>query len=73
MQQLIDPLLAKNQDWQQLCNKLESTVSLSALVLTAWQMGLFIAKAMVEQHLAQRAQLPTSVAKLFRLRNSPAQ
>lgn len=59
MQQSVDQLLLENQEWRQLCKKLELTVSLTALVLTAWQMGLLIAKAIVEQQLAQRAQLPT--------------
>lgn len=59
MQQSVDQLLPESQQWQQLCKKLELTVSLTALVLTAWQMGLLIAKAIVEQQLAERAQIPT--------------
>ena len=60
MPQLVDQLLPENQEWRQLCKKLESTVSLTALVLTAWQMGLLVAKAIVEQQLAERAQVPTA-------------
>jgi hypothetical protein len=59
MQQAIHQLLLRNPEWQQLCKHLESTVTLTALVLAAWQMGLWIAKVMVEQQLAERAQLPT--------------
>lgn len=39
-----------------MCQKLKTAVSLTALVLTAWQMGLWIARAIVEQQLTERAQ-----------------
>lgn len=69
MPQSVDQLLPENQEWRQLCKKLELTVSLTALVLTAWQMGLLVAKAIVEQQLAERAQIPTQWT-LLRLRDS---
>jgi hypothetical protein len=52
----IEELVPENSDWQQLCKTLETSISLTAIVLVAWQMGLWIAKAIIEQQLAQRAQ-----------------
>ena len=52
-------LLPKNSDWQQLCQSLETATTLPALVLAAWQIGLWFAKVIVEQQLTERAQLPT--------------
>ncbi len=50
----IEELVLDDSDWQQLCKTLAATVPLTTLVLTAWQMGLWLAKAIVEQQLAER-------------------
>lgn len=57
MPQPIEQICSQDPIWQQLCQKLKATVSLPALVLIAWQMGLFIARAIVEQQLVERAQV----------------
>jgi len=57
MPQPIEQICSQDPIWQQLCQKLKATVSLPALVLMAWLMGLFIARAIVEQQLAERAQV----------------
>ena len=54
---LIEQRASHDLDWQQLCKTIESAVSLTTLVLTAWQMGLWIAKAIVEQQLKERVQV----------------
>lgn len=59
MQSSIEQLLPNDPDWQQLCEALKATTSLTALVLTAWRMGLWLAKNIVEQQLAERAQVST--------------
>lgn len=43
---------------QQFYEKLQASVTLASLVLTAWQIGLWFAKTLVEQQLDQRARLP---------------
>lgn len=55
----IEQLVTDDSEWQQLYKTLKATVTLTALVLTAWQMGLWLAKAIVQQQLAERAQIPT--------------
>jgi hypothetical protein len=52
----IEKLVPENSDWQQLCKTLKTSVLLTAVVLVAWQMGLWIAKAIIEQQLTERAQ-----------------
>ena len=42
-----------------MCQAHRQAETLTALVLTAWRMGLWFAKAIVEQRLAERAQAPT--------------
>lgn len=59
MQASIEQLLPDRPDWQQLCKTFKATTTLTSLVLTAWQMGLWFAKTIVEQQLAERAQAPT--------------
>jgi hypothetical protein len=59
MQYQIEQLFPSDNDWQHLCKKLQVGITLTALVLTAWQMGLWFARAIVEQQLRQRAQSPT--------------
>ncbi len=43
---------------QQLYEKLQKSVTLASLVLVAWQIGLWFARALVNHHLNERAQLP---------------
>ena len=43
-----------DSDWQQLCQQLRDAVTLATLVLTAWKMGLWIARSIVEQQLTER-------------------
>jgi hypothetical protein len=45
---------------QQLDEKLQKSVTLASLVLVAWQIGLWFARALVNHHLNERAQLPQS-------------
>lgn len=45
---------------QPLYKKLQRSVTLAELVLTAWQIGLWFARALVNHHLNERAQLPQS-------------
>jgi hypothetical protein len=55
----IEQLLPNDGHWQQLCKMLKAKVTLTTLVLSAWQMGLWLARAIVEQQLTERAQAPT--------------
>jgi hypothetical protein len=43
---------------QPLYEKLQKSVTLASLVLTAWQIGVWFARALVNHHLNERAQLP---------------
>jgi hypothetical protein len=43
---------------QPLYEKLQTSVTLASLVLTAWQIGLWFAKRLVEQQLNERAKRP---------------
>jgi hypothetical protein len=45
---------------QQLYEKLQKSVTLASLVLVAWQIGLWFARALVNHHLNERAQRPQS-------------
>jgi hypothetical protein len=45
-------------EWQQMREKCHQSTTLAALVLTAWQMGMWLARAFVEYELKQRAQQP---------------
>jgi hypothetical protein len=56
-------LVLEDHDWQLLCQKLQASNSLTAIVLTAWQMGLWIAKTIVEQQLTERAQAQTNFGR----------
>lgn len=55
MQLSVEQLLLDDEHWQQLCKRLQTASSLSAIVLTGRQMGLWIARAIVEQQLHERA------------------
>jgi hypothetical protein len=45
-------------EWKHFAKKLQTSVTLASLVLTAWQIGLWFAKTLVEQQLNQRAKQP---------------
>ena len=55
----IEQLCPDDPDWQHLCKTLKIKVMLPTLVLMAWQMGLWLARAIVEQQLQERAAAPT--------------
>ncbi|PSB24395.1 ISKra4 family transposase [Stenomitos frigidus] len=55
---LKEPLDFDTPEWQDFYEKLQSSVSRASLVLTAWQIGLWVAKTLVEHHLNQQAQRP---------------
>ena len=46
------------REWQQMQEKFHHSPTLAALVLAAWQMGMWLARAFVESELNQRAQRP---------------
>lgn len=52
---VIEQLFDDEPEWQKLCQKLQDSSTLTALVLTAWQMGQWFARAIVEQQLQNRA------------------
>lgn len=56
MRQPIEQLYPNDQDWQQLCQKLKTAITLTTMVLAAWQMGLWVARTLVEQQLTERGQ-----------------
>lgn len=56
----IEQMLPDNREWQQLCKAMKITVSLSAIIITAWKMGLWLAKVIVEQQLQERADTPVA-------------
>jgi len=55
----IEQLVGNNSDWQQLSQRLSQATSLSGIVLVAWQMGIWLARGIVSQQLAVRAQAPS--------------
>jgi hypothetical protein len=55
----IEELIPNNPDWQHLCQQLRQSSTLSAIVLSAWQMGIWLAQSIVTQQLQERAQQPT--------------
>jgi hypothetical protein len=55
----IEELIPNHPDWQQLCQQLQQSSTLSAIVLSAWQMGIWLAQSIATQHLQERAQQPT--------------
>jgi hypothetical protein len=58
--QSVEHICPNNSDWQQLCRTLKAAATLTAIVKAAWQMGLWLAKAIVEQQLVERAQVSTT-------------
>ena len=47
-------------DWLSLLNRLQTSQTLAAIVLSAWHIGLYVARTLVEQQLNDRAQAPTA-------------
>lgn len=45
-------------EWQHFYEQLQTSTTLASLVLTAWQIGLWFAKTLVEQQLDERAKRP---------------
>ncbi len=52
-------LYLHDPDWHQFNARLKSATRLSTVVLVAWQIGLWMARAIVTQQLTDRAQAPT--------------
>lgn len=57
----IEQIYSDDLDWQKLCQRLQSAVTLTTLILIAWQIGLYIARMLVEQQLNERTQQITSL------------
>lgn len=57
MTNLIEQLSSNHPEWQQLSAKLNNAVTLNSIVLTACKMGTWLARAIVQQQLSERAQL----------------
>jgi hypothetical protein len=55
MQVSIEQLLPDDPEWQQFCDMLKAKVTLSAQVLVAWRMGIWLARTILEQQLQERA------------------
>lgn len=55
---LSDIVVPDTPEWSHFYEKLRNSTTLASLVLTAWQIGLWFAKTLVEQQLNQRAQRP---------------
>jgi hypothetical protein len=54
----IPPIAWDDPEWQALFEKLNRSLTLTGLVLCAWQIGLWFAHQLVEQQLHQRGQQP---------------
>ena len=52
-------LYLHDPDWHQFNTRLKSATRLSTVVLIAWQIGLWMARALVTQQVSDRAQAPT--------------
>jgi hypothetical protein len=52
------PAQLESPELQPLYDKLQTSLTIASLVLTAWQIGLWFAKTLVEHHLNERAQQP---------------
>ena len=50
----------ESQDWSSLLDRLQQSQTLAAIVLAAWQIGLYVARTLVEQQLSERAKRPTA-------------
>ena len=60
MQLSVEQFLPNDEHWQQLCERLQTVSSMNAVVLTARQMSLWLARAIVEQQLHERAVASTT-------------
>lgn len=47
------------QDWSSLLDRLQQSQTLATIVIAAWQIGLSVARTLVEQQLNERAKQPT--------------
>jgi hypothetical protein len=56
---LIEQLWPEDEIWRQYCQDLNQATALVSIVWVAWRMGLWIARALVEDHLNVRAQVPS--------------
>jgi hypothetical protein len=54
-----EPLCLEQSEWEQYCQQMAAAQHLSGMVWIALQMGLLIARRLVEQELGQRAVQPT--------------
>ena len=43
-----------SEDWSSLLERLQQSQTLAAIVLAAWQIGLYVARTLVEQQLNDR-------------------
>jgi len=55
---LSDIVVPDTPEWSHFDEKLQNSTTLASLVLSAWQIGLWFAKTLVEQQLNHRAQQP---------------
>lgn len=56
----IETIWPENAEWQERCAQLASAETLTALVWIALQMGLWMAKMLLEAELNQRGQMATT-------------
>lgn len=56
---LLDTIGETNPDWQTMVDELEKAIPLSLLIMAAWQLARVLAVRLVEETLAQRAQIKT--------------
>ncbi|MBE9061653.1 ISKra4 family transposase [cf. Phormidesmis sp. LEGE 11477] len=49
----------ESEDWSSLLERLQQSQTLAAIVLAAWQIGLYVARTLVEQQLNDRARQPS--------------
>ena len=57
----------ESQDWSSLLDRLQQSQTLAAIVIAAWQIGLYVARTLVEQQLNERAKQPTPLGSVFGL------
>ena len=56
---VFEPFCLEQPEWKQYCEQMAAAQQLSGIVWIALQMGLFIARQLVEQELGRRAAQPT--------------
>ena len=54
----LERLYLDEPQWQEYCEALQAASELTAIVWVAWQMGLWVARAIVQEQLRERAKLP---------------